>query len=287
MPPVNERIDMLAQDAEEVIELQLDNCNSGGAIADVNISEKFTRLKRLHLCNSNLRKLDKFPALPSLRRLELADNRLDGGLENLLSLPSLKTLNLAGNRIKDLKTLEPLKELEELTTLDLLENPVCTSDSGYPDAIFDLLPQLVYLDETDREGNPMNEDEDEDDGDERELGSDEDLDEYEEDDLDEIVEDENADASELGLLDEEDEGEALFDNLDGEIDADEQIDDDNDDDDDDADSRERSKRTHEDDAADDLGESDGREKRLKSDRSDSNEIGFVDDELDDIEEAPL
>lgn len=48
----------------------------------------------------------------------------------------------------------------------------------YPDAIFDLLPQLVYLDETDREGNPMNEDEDEDDGDERELGSDEDLDEY-------------------------------------------------------------------------------------------------------------
>lgn len=58
------------------------------------------------------------------------------------------------------------------------------------------------------------------------------------------MEDENADASELGLLDEEDEGEALFDNLDGEIDADEQIDDDDNDDDNDADSRERSKRTH-------------------------------------------
>ena len=35
----------------------------------------------------------------------------------------------------------------------------------YPDAIFELLPQLVYLDETDREGNPMPEDDDEDDDD--------------------------------------------------------------------------------------------------------------------------
>lgn len=41
-------------------------------------------------------------------QLELSDNRISGGLQNLSGLPRLTHLNLSGNKIKDLEALEPL-----------------------------------------------------------------------------------------------------------------------------------------------------------------------------------
>jgi len=67
---------------------------------------------------NNLRKVNKtvvfscdhfmFVNFFQLFQLELSDNRIFGGLENLLSCPNLTHLNLSGNKIKELDDLAPL-----------------------------------------------------------------------------------------------------------------------------------------------------------------------------------
>ena len=52
--------------------------------------------------------LQGFPCLPSLRKLELSDNWISGGLDALAQLPKLSYLNLSGNKITEIDTLRPL-----------------------------------------------------------------------------------------------------------------------------------------------------------------------------------
>lgn len=59
--------------------------------------------------------------------------------------PKLTHLNLSGNKIKDLETLQPLKELTNLKNLDLYNNEV-TSIEDYKVKVFELIPSLKYLD---------------------------------------------------------------------------------------------------------------------------------------------
>lgn len=108
-----------------------------------------------------------------LFQLDLSDNRLSGGLNNLSQCPLLATLILSGNRIKDLAALQPLvwktcfhsrtcsavleqvfralsqAAMESLHALDLFENDVTQTDN-YRLKIFELLPHLQYLDGEDR-----------------------------------------------------------------------------------------------------------------------------------------
>jgi acidic leucine-rich nuclear phosphoprotein 32 family protein A/C/D len=55
------------------------------------------------------------------------------------------TLNLSNNKIKDMETLEPLKELTNLESIDLYKNEV-TKIEEYREKVFNLLPGLNYLD---------------------------------------------------------------------------------------------------------------------------------------------
>ena len=65
-------------------------------------------------------------------------------------LPDLTHLNLSGNKLKDISTLEPLKKLECLKSLDLF-NCEDSNLNDYQESVFKLLPQLTYLDGYDRE----------------------------------------------------------------------------------------------------------------------------------------
>lgn len=47
-----------------------------------------------------------------LFQLELSDNRISAGLNNLSGCPNLTHLSLSGNKIKDLGTLEPLVSIQ-------------------------------------------------------------------------------------------------------------------------------------------------------------------------------
>ncbi|MBN3324283.1 AN32E protein, partial [Atractosteus spatula] len=137
---------------DEVAELVVDNCRSGDGEVE-GLTDDFKELEFLSMVNVGLTSLAKLPSLPKLRKLELSDNNISGGLETLSEkCPSLTYLNLSGNKIKDLGTVEALQNLKNLKSLDLF-NCEITSLEEYRESIFELLPQITYLDGFDQEDN--------------------------------------------------------------------------------------------------------------------------------------
>ncbi|XP_044939072.1 acidic leucine-rich nuclear phosphoprotein 32 family member E isoform X3 [Mustela putorius furo] len=198
---------------EEVTELVLDNCLCvNGEIEGLN--DTFKKLEFLSMANVELSSLARLPSLNKLRKLELSDNIISGGLEVLAEkCPNLTYLNLSGNKIKDLSTVEALQNLKNLKSLDLF-NCEITNLEDYRESIFELLQQITYLDGFDQEDNeaPDSEEEDED-GDEDdeeeeedEAGPPEEYEEEEEEEEEDEDEDEDEAGSELGEGEEESEG---------------------------------------------------------------------------------
>ncbi|XP_026576068.1 acidic leucine-rich nuclear phosphoprotein 32 family member E [Pseudonaja textilis] len=191
---------------EKVAELVLDNCQSNnGEIEGLN--DSFKELEFLSMANTELTSLAKLPTLTKLRRLELSDNLISGGLEVLAErCPNLTYLNLSGNKIKDLSTVETLQNLKNLKSLDLFNSEIKNLED-YRESVFELLHQITYLDGFDQDDNEARDSEDDDDGDEDE---DEDEDkagppgEYEENDEDDEASDlwggeEEEEEEEVGL----------------------------------------------------------------------------------------
>ncbi|XP_067827461.1 acidic leucine-rich nuclear phosphoprotein 32 family member A isoform X2 [Heptranchias perlo] len=134
----------------EVKELVLDNCRSNEGKIE-GLSDEFEELEFLSTINVGLLSVANLPKLNKLKKLELSDNRISGGLEVLAEkCPNLTHLNLSGNKIKDLGTIEPLKKLDSLRSLDLFNCEV-TNLNDYRENVFKFLPQLTYLDGYDRE----------------------------------------------------------------------------------------------------------------------------------------
>ncbi|XP_076854576.1 acidic leucine-rich nuclear phosphoprotein 32 family member A isoform X1 [Brachyhypopomus gauderio] len=214
----------------KVKELVLDNCRSNDGKIE-GLTEDFKELEFLSTINVGLTSVANLPKLNKLKKLELSDNRISGGLEVLAEkCPNLTHLNLSGNKIKDLSTIEPLKKLESLKSLDLFNCEV-TNLNDYRENVFKLLPQLTYLDGYDKEDKEapdsdaeayvgLDDDEDEDDEVEEEEGEedaapgDEDEDEEGEDEDEEEGEEEE----EEDISGEEEEEEDLND---GEVDEEE------------------------------------------------------------------
>ncbi|NXT01061.1 AN32B protein, partial [Jacana jacana] len=207
----------------QVKELVLDNCRSDdGKI--VGLSSDFENLEFLSMININLLSVSNLPKLNKLRKLELSDNRISGGLEVLAErTPNLTHLNLSGNKIKDINTLEPLKKLPNLHSLDLFNCEV-TMLINYRESVFTLLPQLTYLDGFDADDQEAPDSDPEADGDGLE-------DDYEngEDDLDEeVIDDEEDEDDDLEGEEEEDgvDDEEEDEEEDGEDDEEDEADDD-------------------------------------------------------------
>ncbi|KAK2913854.1 hypothetical protein QQF64_030350 [Cirrhinus molitorella] len=195
----------------DVKELVLDNCRSNEGKIE-GLTDEFEELEFLSTINVGLTSVANLPKLNKLKKLELSDNRISGGLEVLAEkCPNLTHLNLSGNKIKDLSTIEPLKKLESLKSLDLFNCEV-TNLNDYRENVFKLLPQLTYLDGYDKEDKEapdsdteayvegLDDEDDEDDGEEEEYDEDaapgdEDEEEGEEDDEEEGEEEEEEDIS--------------------------------------------------------------------------------------------
>ncbi|KAF4118772.1 acidic leucine-rich nuclear phosphoprotein 32 family member B isoform X1 [Onychostoma macrolepis] len=221
----------------DVRELVLDNCRSNEGKIE-GLTAEFVNLEFLSLINVGLLSVSNLPKLGKLKKLELSDNRISGGLDVLAEkLPNLTHLNLSGNKLKDISTLEPLKKLDHLKSLDLFNCEV-TNLNDYRESVFKLLPQLTYLDGYDMDDREASDSDGEADGDgvdddddeegeeeEDEDGEEEEFDEEEDDDDDEDeVEGEEDDEDGSGEDEEEDFGQ------DGEVEDDEDDDDDDDDD---------------------------------------------------------
>lgn len=124
------------------------------------------------MINIGLTSLKGFPKLPKLKRLELSDNRIANGLDNLANSPELEYLNLCGNRFKDLESLEPLNVFTKLEILDLFNCEV-TEVEGYRTRVFELLPNLKYLDGYDKNNKEIEDDENDDENDDEDDAEDE------------------------------------------------------------------------------------------------------------------
>lgn len=205
------QLEMRTLKPDQIEELILDNCRS---TTIVGITDDFVNLETLSLINVGLTSLKGFPKLPNLKKLELSDNRISGGLNLLHTSPKLSHLNLSGNKIASLEALEPLKEFKHLKSLDLFNNEA-TQISNYRELIFDLIPSLKFLDGFDAEDREAEDSEAED---EEVNGNDDDGDSEEgEDEDEEGLEEEEEDLDdddEVGLdtvykdnLDEESDGE--------------------------------------------------------------------------------
>ncbi|XP_029051853.1 acidic leucine-rich nuclear phosphoprotein 32 mapmodulin isoform X2 [Osmia lignaria lignaria] len=149
----------LCHQLTRIKELVLDNCRSTHIVG---LTDEFVALESLSLINVGLTSLKGFPKLSNLKKLELSDNRISGGLNFLHSSPKLTHLNLSGNKIKDLETLQPLKEFKNLKSLDLFNNEVTNVDN-YREKLFSLIPSLRCLDGFDTDDCEVDDSEGEDD----------------------------------------------------------------------------------------------------------------------------
>ncbi|XP_071391947.1 acidic leucine-rich nuclear phosphoprotein 32 family member B isoform X3 [Centroberyx affinis] len=247
----------------DVRELVLDNCRSNEGKIE-GLTAEFVNLEFLSLINVGLISVSNLPKLGKLKKLELSDNRISGGLDVLAEkLPNLTHLNLSGNKLKDISTLEPLKKLDNLKSLDLFNCEV-TNLNDYRESVFKLLPQLTYLDGYDMEDREASDSDGEVDGDgvddeddegkrgeeeEDEDGEEEDFDEEEDEDEDEEEVEGEEDDEEVSGEDEEDFGQ------DGEVDDDDE-DEDEDEDEAEAGKGEKRKRDPEDEDEDEDDEDD-------------------------------
>ncbi|KAM9851938.1 acidic leucine-rich nuclear phosphoprotein 32 family member E-like [Aulostomus maculatus] len=237
-------LELRSRNPAEVVELVVDSCQSADGEVE-GLTDEYTELEILSMVNVGLSSLSKLPLLPKLRKLEVSDNAISGGLDSLAEkCPSLTYVNLSGNKIRDLSAIEALQNLKNLRSLDLYSCEVTTLDD-YREGVFELLPQLTYLDGYDQEDNevPDSEADNEDD----EAGPHGDDDDDEEDEDEEGSEEEEEEEEEVGLSylmkegiqDEEDDGDYV-----------EEEEDDEDDGDDDAVRGEKRKRDVEDEGDD-------------------------------------
>uniref|UniRef100_A0A8B9LE00 Acidic leucine-rich nuclear phosphoprotein 32 family member n=1 Tax=Astyanax mexicanus TaxID=7994 RepID=A0A8B9LE00_ASTMX len=119
----------------DVKELVLDNCRSNEGKIE-GLTDEFEELEFLSTINVGLTSVANLPKLNKLKKLELSDNRISGGLEVLAEkCPNLTHLNLSGNKIKDLSTIEPL-----VSFLDILFTycKVCRLNTGFELLTFNL-----------------------------------------------------------------------------------------------------------------------------------------------------
>lgn len=115
--------------------------------------EKYKNLIYLSLNDCQLKSLENFPNLPNLVKLDLLDNNLSGeSLSKIAGQSSLQQLALGGNPIKTLEEIKVLAKLQELKEVDFIQCPV-SELPNYREKVYEILQGLDILDNCDKEGN--------------------------------------------------------------------------------------------------------------------------------------
>ena len=136
--------------------------------------EKYVNLIHLSFNNIGLKSLKYLPQIKHLYYLSLNNNELTGDdLDILKALyPNLKKLKISGNVIENMDNLLKLKPLQ-LRKIEVKENPFSVGNDKYKRKLFDMLPSLKIIDQTDKNGDEEEttnyNEEDENDGEENEF----------------------------------------------------------------------------------------------------------------------
>lgn len=175
----------------------------------------------LSLANCKLNSLENSPNLPSLKNLNLSDNRVtDGDMKELLKYPNLTYLFLCGNRVAKVESVLALAPLQRLKVIDLEGCPVAEVE-GLNEKLFKIFPNLKLVSGLNEKGDEESykESDDEEEEDEEEVGEEDDFIEKEEQDETKPKSNEDDDDE-----DDEDEDEEEGDEEDDEDDEDEEAD---------------------------------------------------------------
>ena len=116
--------------------------------------EKYVNLIHLSLNNIGLKSLKSLPSIKNLYYLSLNNNELTGDDFDVLKTlyPNLSKLKISGNVIEKIDNLSKLKPLK-LRKIEVKENPFSIGNDKYKQKLFDMLPSLKIIDNTDRNGD--------------------------------------------------------------------------------------------------------------------------------------
>jgi Leucine-rich repeat (LRR) protein len=127
-----EEIDVQVGDSskEDILKLILDGCKCSCLPKEVQDKiETFPNLEVLTLNGVGLTSLENFPRNSNLKMLELSDNQISAGLNNLDHLSNLVSLNISGNQIGSIDELKCLNKLTEVASVDLFGNPLTEKEN--------------------------------------------------------------------------------------------------------------------------------------------------------------
>ncbi len=100
----------------------------------------------VNLNDNEIRELNNFPLMIRLKHLIMCNNYIDSiDISFGNNLLSLQSLILTNNRIESLNILYNLKNLKNLESITLLDNPV-TVDKAYRFYLIYILPKLKFID---------------------------------------------------------------------------------------------------------------------------------------------
>ena len=116
--------------------------------------EKYVNLIHLSFNNIGLKSLKNLPRLKNLYYLSLNNNELTGDDFYILKelYPNLNKLKISGNIIEKMDNLLQLKSLK-LRKIEVKENPFSIGNDKYKKKLFDMLPTLKIIDQTDKNGD--------------------------------------------------------------------------------------------------------------------------------------
>ncbi|CEF65454.1 Acidic leucine-rich nuclear phosphoprotein 32 family member A [Strongyloides ratti] len=152
IPTIAEKIDQQIRDIPKKLVTELGLDNSDGSTLD-GLTDDFENVEIISLINCQITSLEKFPALPNLKIIDLSSNNISTGLKYLNKCQELAIINISDNPISDFNELSSLKDLENLSKL-IVSGSELTNLPDYANKIFELLPRLTFVDHLDKDGNP-------------------------------------------------------------------------------------------------------------------------------------
>ncbi|XP_074251366.1 centriolin isoform X13 [Saimiri boliviensis] len=114
------------ENLEKCIKLEVLNL-SYNLIGKIEKLDKLLKLRELNLSYNKISKIEGIENMCNLQKLNLAGNEIEHiPLWLGKKLKSLRVLNLKGNKISSLQDISKLKPLQDLISLNLVENPIVT-----------------------------------------------------------------------------------------------------------------------------------------------------------------
>ena len=103
-----------------------------------------TEIKKLNLYAEDLLDISLISKMPNIEVLSLSSNQISS-LSPLTNCLNVREIYLRNNNIDSFKELSHLKHLMNLKVLWLEGNPIC-NDIYYREKVFNILPQVIFLD---------------------------------------------------------------------------------------------------------------------------------------------